>query len=216
MKRIILTLLMGAVLGLEMAGSIGEPHSAVVETVVQTETIHESVNDLHLPEEADTVELSTEKSTTESTGLSYISTELSTTEENSEVESELWRYELTEHETALIAYIISFEESDYNALVGCAEVILNRLESDKFPDTIEDVIYKRKQFYAAKFISRGDTPEVDKESEEYSAVMAVFRDGISVVPGALFFANERVPKTKIANGLYEIGHIGETKYWGQE
>ena len=123
-----------------------------------------------------------------------------------------WRYELTEYEVNLVAAVAMLE--DRGAMEAIAEVILNRVESEKFePETVYGIIYAKGQFYVANRIS---TDNITANEEAINAVLAVFKDGVSVVGGAEFFAEKSVNPQKIAKGLYLIDSIGSTNFYGQK
>ena len=123
-----------------------------------------------------------------------------------------WRYELTEYEVNLVAAVAMLE--DRGAMEAIAEVILNRLESEKFePETVDGIIYAKGQFYVANKINADN---ITANEEAINAVLTVFKDGVSVVGGAEFFAEKSVNPKKIAKGLYLIDSIGSTNFYGQK
>jgi len=123
-----------------------------------------------------------------------------------------WRYELTEYEVNLVAAVAMLE--DMGAMEAIAEVILNRVESEKFEQkTVDGIIYAKGQFYVANRISADN---ITANEEAINAVLAVFKDGVSVVGGAEFFAEKSVNPQKIAKGLYLIDSIGSTNFYGQK
>ena len=96
-----------------------------------------------------------------------------------------------------------YTESDYNVLLrivqaeagGCdmkgkilvANVILNRVESDEFPDTITDVVYEKRQFSP---VSNGSINRCKVEEETVEAVDRALA-GEDYSEGALYFMNRR-------------------------
>ena len=96
-----------------------------------------------------------------------------------------------------------YTESDYNVLLrivqaeagGCdmkgkilvANVILNRVESDEFPDTITDVVYEKRQF---SLVSNGSINRCKVEEETVEAVDRALA-GEDYSEGALYFMNRR-------------------------
>ena len=96
-----------------------------------------------------------------------------------------------------------YTESDYNVLLrivqaeagGCdmkgkilvANVILNRVESNEFPDTITDVVYEKRQFSP---VSNGSINRCKVEQETVEAVDRALA-GEDYSEGALFFMNRR-------------------------
>ena len=76
--------------------------------------------------------------------------------------------ELTQEEIHLLAKVIWVEsrgecESGQQAV---AEVILNRLVSDRFPDSLKDVIYAEGQFRSAKFLKTAEPYQLQYEMIE--------------------------------------------------
>ena len=96
-----------------------------------------------------------------------------------------------------------YTESDYNVLLrivqaeagGCdmkgkilvANVILNRVGSDEFPDTITDVVYEKRQFSP---VSNGSINRCKVEEETVEAVDRALA-GEDYSEGALYFMNRR-------------------------
>lgn len=76
--------------------------------------------------------------------------------------------ELTQEEIHLLAKVIWVEsrgecESGQQAV---AEVVLNRLVSDRFPDSLKDVIYAEGQFRSAKFLKKAEPYQLQYEMIE--------------------------------------------------
>jgi spore germination cell wall hydrolase CwlJ-like protein len=55
-------------------------------------------------------------------------------------------YDFTEEEVDLLARLINSEAGieSYDCKLAVGSTVLNRMESDEFPDTLEDVVYQRK------------------------------------------------------------------------
>lgn len=66
-------------------------------------------------------------------------------------------------------------------------VILNRIDSDKFPDTIYDVIYQEQQFSP---ISNGRFDRVEPNEDCYKALEMIQLDKWDESQGALYFESE--------------------------
>ena len=110
---------------------------------------------------------------------------------------------LPEEDTQAAEAFTDYTESDYNVLLrivqaeagGCdmkgkilvANVILNRVESDEFPDTITDVVYEKRQFSP---VSNGSINRCKVEQETVEAVDRALA-GEDYSEGALFFMNRR-------------------------
>ena len=71
------------------------------------------------------------------------------------------------------------EDTEGKALVIC--VVLNRVESDDFPDTVAEVIFSENQFAA-----RGSRWEIEPDDDCYEALEMVL-DGWDESQGALYF-----------------------------
>lgn len=120
-----------------------------------------------------------------------------------------WVYPLTDDELRLVALIA--EKEDRNAMAEIAETILNRVLSPKFPDSVKEVIYQKRQFHTVRHINDNMTPS----DGAVEAVIPVFKEGETRVNGAIFFAEKSVPKEKIARNLYLAAEAGSTRFYGQ-
>lgn len=110
---------------------------------------------------------------------------------------------LPEEDPQVAEAFADYTESDYNVLLrivqaeagGCdmkgkilvANVILNRVESNEFPDTITDVVYEKRQFSP---VSNGSINRCKVEQETVEAVDRALA-GEDYSEGALFFMNRR-------------------------
>lgn len=103
------------------------------------------------------------------------------------------RYEtITEDERELLARVV-YAESNTESLEGqiaVAQVVLNRVRSESFPDTVSEVIYQERQFSTASILG-----SVVPNETNYEAVDAAFET--EVVPyEVLYFSrgaeNDRV------------------------
>lgn len=103
------------------------------------------------------------------------------------------RYEeITAEERELLARVV-YAESNTEPIEGqiaVAQVVLNRVRSESFPDTVSEVIYQERQFSTAPILSR-----VTPNETNYEAVDAAFET--EVVPyDVLYFSrgaeNDRV------------------------
>ncbi|MDZ5783494.1 cell wall hydrolase [Marinococcus luteus] len=96
------------------------------------------------------------------------------------------------------------KDESFEGMVAVASVILNRIESETFPDDVESVIYEENQF---QVVSNGSIEEPPSERAEEATEEAL--DGSEPVGDSLFFWSEEVPKdnwlweTKTVD--YEIG-----------
>ena len=103
------------------------------------------------------------------------------------------RYEtITEDERELLARVV-YAESNTESLEGqiaVAQVVLNRVRSESFPDTVSEVIYQERQFSTAPILD-----SVTPTENNYEAVDLAFE--LEVVPyDVLYFSrgaeNDRV------------------------
>ncbi|WP_428908326.1 cell wall hydrolase [Niallia sp. Krafla_26] len=94
---------------------------------------------------------------------------------------------LTEEEIDLLARLVRSEANTepFEGKVAVAEVVLNRMESTQYPDSISGVIYQSGQFQP---VSNG---EINKPANEESvkAVHAALSDGQDISGDSLFFYN---------------------------
>ncbi|MCV9885649.1 cell wall hydrolase [Metabacillus halosaccharovorans] len=94
---------------------------------------------------------------------------------------------IAEADIDLLARIVRAEAQSepFEGKVAVASVVLNRVDSPKFPDTIRDVIYQSGQFQP---VSNGEINKpADKESRR--AVFAALSDMRKIAKDSLFFYN---------------------------
>ncbi len=102
---------------------------------------------------------------------------------------------VTEKDLEMIAYVIAkeVEYMDYHYKKTIAEIIKNRLFSDKFPDNVYDVLHQRKQFGSIKnYYSRKIKPSKDT----YLAVREVFAQKSNITNGAIYYRNVELSNRK--------------------
>ena len=90
--------------------------------------------------------------------------------------------EITAEERELLARVV-YAESNTESLEGqiaVAQVVLNRVRSESFPDTVSEVIYQERQFSTASILGR-----VTPNETNYEAVDAAFET--EVVPYEVFY-----------------------------
>ncbi|MFP5115318.1 cell wall hydrolase [Bacillaceae bacterium C204] len=101
---------------------------------------------------------------------------------------------LTEDEIDLLARLVRAEAQTepYEGKIAVACVVLNRVESKKFPDTIKEVIYAPRQFQPVQ------NGEINKPADEESikAVKAALSEQRQLAPGALFFYNPAIATSR--------------------
>lgn len=91
--------------------------------------------------------------------------------------------EFTEREIDLMAQLV-WHEAGNQDMVGkmlVADTVLNRMESDRFPNTVEEVIFQKGQYTTAKVLGR-DEPTI----ECYGAVLSEI-DGERYNTEVIFF-----------------------------
>lgn len=91
---------------------------------------------------------------------------------------------------ALLSRLVEAEAGteSYAGKVAVAEVVLNRVTSDQFPNRIEDVIYQNGQFSP---VANGSLHTVDVTQESVDAVNEALT-GTEYANGALYFYNPAV------------------------
>ena len=114
------------------------------------------------------------------------------------------RYEgitLLEEEKYLLAKIIWLEArgESFEGQQAIAEIVLNRLVSDRFPDTIRDVIYAEGQFSTVKFLDTAKPGEL-----QYKAIECAMYQK-SVLPMDVFYFGRAARTTKVWGKIG--GHI---------
>ncbi|MEG1345060.1 MAG: cell wall hydrolase [Clostridia bacterium] len=102
--------------------------------------------------------------------------------------------------TSLLARLVNGEAEGepYLGQVAVAAVILNRVKSSEFPNTISGVIYQKGQFSCVKD-GNFDKP-IKKDSTVYKAAKEAM-NGADPTNGALYFYN---PKTAKSKWLYSL------------
>ena len=93
----------------------------------------------------------------------------------------------------LLAQIVDAESGgeDYVGKVAVAEVVLNRVDSDEFPDNVYDVIFQENQFEPVRNGSLQNEPS----EESYKAVYEAL-DGSNYAMGSLYFYNAKTAKSR--------------------
>jgi len=111
-----------------------------------------------------------------------------------EVKSVSTNYNFSAAELDLLARIVRAEAQaePFEGKVAVAAVVLNRVESPKFPDTIRDVIYQRGQFQPVR------NGQINKPADEESikAVRAALTEMRNIAKDALFFYNPTIATSR--------------------
>lgn len=102
------------------------------------------------------------------------------------IPSKVYVVDFTPEERDLLARLIHAEArgEPLEGQIAVGAVVINRVKSDKFPDTITEVIYQKGQFSP---IALGTMPKVPQESAVEAAERALA--GEDPTGGALFFYN---------------------------
>lgn len=92
---------------------------------------------------------------------------------------------LSEEDCELLARLTRLEAEDQplNGQMAVIEVVFNRILSDEFPNTLQEVIYQSNQFSPADFL-----PTTKPLAMQYRAVSSVLCEAEPIVdPGVVFF-----------------------------
>ena len=192
----------------------GEPENAWESRTVQAASLKtgtDGTNTLELEElqedskeEDSEKEISAETDAAKEDSAKAISANGALEQENADSMTGLTQVEgLPEEDPQVAEAFADYTESDYNVLLrivqaeagGCdmkgkilvANVILNRVGSDEFPDTITDVVYEKRQFSP---VSNGSINRCKVEEETVEAVDRALA-GEDYSEGALYFMNRR-------------------------
>ncbi|MEG1204631.1 MAG: cell wall hydrolase [Clostridia bacterium] len=115
----------------------------------------------------------------------------------------------------LLARLINGEArgESYQGQVAVGAVVLNRVKSSKFPNTISGVIYQNGQFSCVKD-GQFDKP-MEKDSTVYKAAKEAI-NGADPSNGALYFYNPKTAKSKWLFSLKTITTIGSHRFAMEE
>lgn len=111
----------------------------------------------------------------------------------------------------LLARLINGEArgESYQGQVAVGAVVMNRVKSPEFPNTISGVIYQKGQFSC---ITDGQfNKAIDKNSTVYKAAKEAF-NGADPTNGALFFYNPKTAKSKWLFSLKTVTTIGNHRF----
>ncbi|WP_410513718.1 cell wall hydrolase [Paenibacillus sp. BR2-3] len=117
------------------------------------------------------------------TTLFFSRTELLSQEQQSNA---TWRYAVSEEDMLLLQKVVMAEAEGepYQGKVAVANVVLNRLRSANFPDTIKDVIYQKSQFSP---VANGRLKRVKPNQDSINAVKAALSGEKEVTDDTYFF-----------------------------
>lgn len=113
--------------------------------------------------------------------------------------------------TQLLARLINGEArgEPYQGQVAVGAVVLNRVKSPEFPNTIAGVIYQKGQFSCVTD-GQFDKP-IDEKSTVYKAAKEAM-NGADPTNGALFFYNPKTTKSKWLFSLKTLATIGNHRF----
>lgn len=114
--------------------------------------------------------------------------------ESSTEDDSLTIADFTDAEIDLLARIVRAEAQGepFEGKVAVAAVVLNRLESPQYPDTLREVIYQKNQFQPVR------NGQVNKPADEasFEAVYAALSDMRDIAEDSLFFYNPKIAKSR--------------------
>ena len=111
----------------------------------------------------------------------------------------------------LLARLINGEArgEPYQGQIAVGAVVLNRVKSSEFPNTISGVIYQKNQFSCIK--DGQFNKKIDKGSTVYKAAQEAI-NGADPSNGALFFYNPKTTKSKWLFSLKTLETIGNHRF----
>lgn len=113
--------------------------------------------------------------------------------EVSSCERELWTYPISDKDYEVLLKIVEAEAGGEDEIgkILVANVVLNRVESSKFPDTVEEVVFQQEGgCYQFSPIENGRYDSVCVSEETYEAVERALM-GEDLSEGALYFVSEK-------------------------
>ncbi len=119
--------------------------------------------------------------------------------------------EKVEHpDVMLLAKIIEAEAGyeSFEGQVAVGNVILNRVEDSRFPDSIEEVVYQPGQFTPAM---NGSLEDIEPSESSIEAAQKAL-EGENVAGDALYFMNPNVSSNSFFNSLETVTTIGNHRF----
>ena len=156
------------------------------ESVLEAETEAAETEDAVQNEEYTKVESAAETVAVEVTEEETLA-EVIPEEETEEAEETGEEIELSQDERQVLLRIVQAEAGtcDEEGKLLVANVILNRMESDEFPDTVREVVYQKSQFSPVM----NGTINTCKITEETESAVSRALNGEDISDGALYFMN---------------------------
>ncbi|MHC1694637.1 MAG: cell wall hydrolase [Eubacteriales bacterium] len=132
------------------------------------------------------------------------------------------RYTPTPWERKLLAALAEQEDStSEESMQAVVEVVLNRLESDHYSFTdcrnIEEVIFQAglcNGVWVEQYQGSSNLASAEPSDTAFAAVDRACEGEQRLVQEALFHAEATVPSWRIANDIYLVDEIGQTRFWG--
>lgn len=106
---------------------------------------------------------------------------------------DLWIYDISDKDYEVLLRIVEAEAGgeDETGKLLVANVVLNRVESSKFPDTVEEVVFQKEgDCYQFSPVGNGRYETICISEETYSAVERALM-GEDLSEGALYFVSEK-------------------------
>jgi len=162
----------------------GGTEESVLEAEVEAAETEDAVQNEEYTEVESVAETVVEEITEEETPAEDIQEE--ETEEAEEAGEEI---ELSSDERQVLLRIVQAEAGtcDEEGKLLVANVILNRMESDEFPDTVREVVYQKSQFSPVM----NGTINTCKITEETESAVSRALNGEDISDGALYFMNRK-------------------------
>ncbi|GAA0380124.1 cell wall hydrolase [Bacillus horti] len=120
----------------------------------------------------------------------------------------------SEEDIELLARIIEAEAEGepYLGKVAVGSVVLNRVEDDWFPDSIEEVIYQRvNKVYQFSPVGNGRINRVTPSEESFDAAKEAL-SGEDPTDGSLYFYNAKISSDKWIRTRTVVTEIGQHKF----
>ncbi|WP_150265403.1 cell wall hydrolase [Paenibacillus tepidiphilus] len=171
------------------ASKLAPPKPAKTETVKSTATVmkkppavKQTVKQANIKGSQTVTQAKTASLQHPPTTLFFSRTKLLSQEQQAEA---TWSYKVTEEDLLLLQKIVMAEAEGepYQGKVAVANVVLNRLRSANFPDTIYDVIYQKSQFSP---VGNGRMDRVKPDADSIKAVTAAL-SGVKEVSDDTYF-----------------------------
>lgn len=211
MKNKAMNLLLGGLVGLVLALS-GRAHQEEKSLVAEKPAQQEPYKENREKTEAETFQLSAGVTAVlEKTVVAGVMEKDPPAGGQAEAAEQICSMEFNPEECYLLAKI-AMAEAEGEDLIGKALVIrtvLNRMCSEEFPDTIEEVLYQEGQFTP---VGNGRFDRVEPDEECYAA-LAMVQNGWDESQGALYFEKAAEESTWHSRNLKELVTYGNQIFY---